>query len=179
MRPNPITVGQVMKPVFFFEIITLTTTTINLNTGTHQYTFGGKTWEPVSYFGKINDVQEVMGVEVGRLQVSLSGIPGWLFPEVANIKYRNKKMRVLMGLLDPTGALVTEPKVMFTGKVVEYNLTAGPQMGINIVGASNLVTIKKTNVSRYTPGDQRTRFPTDKGLEFIPDLVNLKIQWGG
>lgn len=178
MRPIPITLSEVMKPVFFVELSTDATTTVNLNSGTHPYTFGGKTWEPVSYFGKIGNIQEVLGVEVGRLQISLDGIPGWLFPEIANIKYRNKKMRVLMGLLNTSGALATTPKVIFTGKVVEYNLQAGPQMGINITGASNLVTVKRTNVSRYTPGDQRTRFPTDKGLEFIPELVNLKIQWG-
>jgi len=175
MRPILIPTAGVKKPVFFVEV-EYELGTLNFNSSTHPYTFGGKEWHPVSYLGKIGNVQEVLGVEVGRLSVSLAGIPGTLFQEVASIKYRNKKMRVLMGLVGTT--LITTPKTIFTGKVVEYNMVAGPEMGINLIGASNLVTVKKSNVSRYSPADQRIRFPLDKGLEFILNLANMKLQWG-
>lgn len=167
----------VFEPIFFVEISHSEGETLNFSTGTHPYEFDGKVWNPVSYLGKIGDVQEVLGIEVGRMQVALTGIPGFLYPQVANIRYRSKKMRVLIGLMRDT-LMMAQPKTLFTGKVVEYNLQAGPEMGIVLTGASNLVTVKRSNVSRYTHADQRIKFPNDKGLIFVADLKNLSLQWG-
>jgi len=42
-----------------------------------------------------------------------------------------------------------------------------------------LIDLERARVRRYTPEDQKINFPNDKGLDFVSDLTDKVVQWGG
>ena len=56
---------------------------------------------------------------------------------------------------------------------------SGEQATINITGESRLIDLEIARERRYTSEDQKIDFPDDKGLEFVADLQDKQIIWGG
>ena len=56
---------------------------------------------------------------------------------------------------------------------------SGDSAQITINGESRLIDLDVPRVRRYTSEDQKIDFPNDKGLEYIADLQDKEIVWGG
>jgi hypothetical protein len=55
----------------------------------------------------------------------------------------------------------------------------GPETATIAVGAeSRLIDLQRPRVRRYTHESQKSRFPNDKGFEFVNDLQDKKFAWG-
>jgi len=56
---------------------------------------------------------------------------------------------------------------------------SGNVANVNITGESRLIDLEIARERRYTSEDQKIDFPDDKGFEFVADLQNKEIVWGG
>jgi len=56
---------------------------------------------------------------------------------------------------------------------------SGDSAQITINGESRLIDLDVPRVRRYTSEDQKIDFSNDKGLEYIADLQDKQIVWGG
>jgi hypothetical protein len=50
---------------------------------------------------------------------------------------------------------------------------------MSVTAESRLIDLDVTRERRYTDADQKIDFPDDKGLEFIADIQDKEIIWGG
>ena len=77
-------------------------------------------------------------------------------------------------------AVVDTPYQIFSGFIDTMSVTdAGDSSNINISVENKLITLERAIDRRYTDQDQKQLFAGDKGLEFIDDIQNKAINWGG
>ena len=71
------------------------------------------------------------------------------------------------------------PFVIWSGEMDQISYTAdGPQSRVITVSAEGIwVDRSRPAFGLYTDRDQRARFPGDRGLEQVADLVNKTIRW--
>jgi len=43
---------------------------------------------------------------------------------------------------------------------------------------SKLIDLERGRVFRYTDANQKSRYPDDKGFEFVEDLQDKRFSWG-
>jgi len=61
----------------------------------------------------------------------------------------------------------------------EMNIDEGPDFGtIELKVENKLIDLERARVRRYTSGYQKSKFPNDKGLDFVEDLQDKEIVWG-
>jgi hypothetical protein len=49
---------------------------------------------------------------------------------------------------------------------------------ISVYVESRLIDLQRPRERRYTSESQKSRFPNDRGFEFVEDLQAKKFQWG-
>jgi hypothetical protein len=55
----------------------------------------------------------------------------------------------------------------------------GNESLVSVSVENALITLEKAKDRRYTDQDQKNLFAGDKGLEFVDDLQDKSIAWGG
>lgn len=84
-----------------------------------------------------------------------------------------------LGVLNDSGAVVSDPYLLFSGRMDLMNIDDGGETCIISISAeSRLIDLDRTRERRYTSEDQKIDFPNDKGLEFVADLQDKEIVWG-
>ena len=118
-------------------------------------------------------------VQANNLTITLSGIPSSLISSALNETYQGRSCKVHLGVLNDSGAVVSDPYLLFSGRMDLMNIDDGGQTcTISVSAESRLIDLDRTRERRYTSEDQKIDFPNDKGLEFIADLQDKEIIWG-
>jgi len=59
------------------------------------------------------------------------------------------------------------------------NIDEGPETAtIAISIESRLIDLERARTLRFTDQSQKSRFPNDRGLEFVEDLQDKQFNWG-
>jgi len=148
-------------------------------TGYGNLTFGGTTYIGGGDFLNVSNVIENAEVQANNLTITLSGIPSDLIASALNETYQGRSCKVFLGVLDSSNAVVSDPYLLFSGRMDLMNIDDGGQTcTISVSAESRLIDLDRTRERRYTSEDQKIDFPNDKGLEFIADLQDKEIVWG-
>lgn len=181
MRPEQLIniESRVIRPVFFI-CLDLAETPVRMSSFTHEITTAdGYVWSPAGQLGRINFSGEVVGTEVSRANVKLDGLPSELYPELSVYRYRGAHCQVLIGLVKEDGALSHQPIRIFSGNISNTQISITPVLSIALTVMGRMATARKSAPSRYTNAEQRANYEGDKGLEFISQMGDLELQWGG
>jgi len=54
----------------------------------------------------------------------------------------------------------------------------GTTASITVAAESRLADWDRPRVRRYNAADQNISYPSDKGFEFVPQMVEKSIRWG-
>ncbi|HRT09404.1 MAG TPA: hypothetical protein P5233_13565, partial [Candidatus Paceibacterota bacterium] len=57
-------------------------------------------------------------------------------------------------------------------------ITLGESASIQISAENKMADWERARVRRYTHEDQIAEYPADKGLEFVPQMVEKVLIWG-
>ena len=148
-------------------------------TGYGNITFGGNTYVGGGDFLNVSNVLENAEVQANNLTITLSGIPSTLISSALNETYQGRSCKVHLGVLDSNNAVVSDPYLLFSGRMDLMNIDdSGETCTIGVSAESRLIDLDRTRERRYTSEDQKIDFPNDKGLEFIADLQDKEIIWG-
>lgn len=148
-------------------------------TGYGNLTFGGTTYIGSGDFLNISNILENAEVQANNVTISLSGIPSTLISSSLNETYQGRSCKVYLGVLDSSNAVVSDPYLIFSGRMDLMSIDDGGQTcTISVSAESRLIDLDRTRERRYTSEDQKIDFPNDKGLEFITDLQDKEIIWG-
>ena len=130
----------------------------------------------------------------------MSGIPSTLLSLALSEPYQGRLCRILFGLNIPNASLTTQAiQELITQDLFELSLQSGStnlveifsgeldQMNIveeattctiSVTAENVLIKLERPTVRRLTDQDQMSRYPGDRGLEFIASLQDKEIFWG-
>jgi hypothetical protein len=90
----------------------------------------------------------------------------------------NKPANLYRGFLDDNGALISDPFLLFEGRIANFSLEENATTSsVNIIIASHWADFEKIQGRRTSENSQKLLFSTDKGMEFASQTAQ-KIKWG-
>jgi hypothetical protein len=166
--------AMMVRPVLFASI----GTDIYMNSSDRAIVFDGQTWHATGSFGKVEQLTEGITLADSGWRMSLTGLP---FNQVipATSAMRGKKVRLYVALLDGNYQLVADPRLIGAGDIFDAQGKMDDKVGtVQISVRSRLANWHETKILRYTHEAQMMKYPGDRGLQFVSDLVNRKLKWG-
>lgn len=148
-------------------------------TGYGSISWNGHTWVGLGNFGGVGAIQESNIVQADNVTLNLNGVPSALISEALNECSQQYKVRVYLGFLDDSGALITDPVKCFDGNMDVPTVQDGADTcSIAITAENLLVALQRASNRRYTKEDQRIDFATDKGFDYVPSIQDWSGIWG-
>ena len=152
---------------------------LNLWSGVGDLSYGGETYLGVGDLLGISEIKESSDISATGMNISLTGVKSSLVSVAKNHEYQGRPLTVRLGAFDPSGNLVADPIIIFSGFMDTMTIAeAGEYSTISIAVENKLIAFEKTKIRRYTAEDQKIDHPTDKGFEFVTAIVEKEIIWG-
>ena len=152
---------------------------------------------------QISSVDETLDISAKGATLTLSGLPSDLLSLAIAEPYQGRKCKIYFGIKDnasqflqqenddyiltETGAYIDTNTVspvnvmaeIFSGYIDQMNIDEGAESSaISVYVESRLIDLQRPRERRYTSENQKSRFPNDRGFEFVEDLQAKKFQWG-
>lgn len=153
--------------------------TIALWTGYGDITFGSQLYTGAGTLLGFSTVEETSEIAARGAQVTLDGIQTSIVSLALTESYQGRQALIYLGALS-SGSVVADPTLIFDGRMDVMTIEdSGETCSISLTLESRLIDLERARVRRYTPEDQKINFPNDKGLDFVSDLTDKVVQWGG
>ena len=167
-----------VKPLIMFEG-EFSGGTARLFTGYGTLSWNGYDWTGDGGMLRISNVQEVSELQAVNFTVSLNGQVSALAAIALAQVRRGKPGSVWLGLLNDSGALITDPYLCFKGRADKPDIMPDPNDAvISVAYESRLIVATKTKSRRYTSEDQKIDYPADLGFDYVPSLQDAVFTWG-
>ena len=137
-----------------------------------------QTWLGVGRLGSIGAIKETADSQLTGISLSLSGIDSSMVALALNEDYKNRPCRVWMAFLTTGYAVIDAPILMFSGSIDRMDIDIGATATVTLTAESRLADWDRPRIRRYTHEDQKSKYPNDKGFEFVSALVEAKFAWG-
>jgi hypothetical protein len=165
---------DVINP-FFAVDLEFDSGTLRLWTGVGSREINGNEYIGAGNFLQISEMQETAEIQAAGATLTLSGIPAELLSLALTEPYQQRPARIYFGLV---GAEADMAEV-FTARMDQMTIEEGPESSIIQLSIENvLVDLERPRVLRYTNNDQQSRFPGDRGFEFVETMQNREVFWG-
>ena len=159
--------------------------TVRLCSRPYSLTFGGHTWAAAGALMNISKITETSELKAEKLAITLSGIPSDVVSHTTTSSWQGRPLKIYFGLL--IGAAKTPfIKSIAGGRLDNMSIrySAGskgkgkPQGAIITVSSeSPLIDMDTPRDRYYTAEYQRSKFPNDSGLDFVPALQARDFNW--
>ena len=148
------------------------------NTGVSTISFGGDDYLGVGTLGDISPVSESVSSKPFSISLTLSGVPAALVSVALGEQYQGRDAKVYLAMLDEGHQLIADPVLLFRGRIDTMDLVIAETATISMTVQSRMADWDKPRIRRYNHEDQIVDHPTDKGLEFAPQMVERTLVWG-
>ena len=140
--------------------------------------YDSNTYTGVGNFAGFSVVEEGVDLQTYSVTISLSGIPTALLPIALSEDYQNRFATLYQGFLNDSYALVANPIEIFKGRINQMNIDAGETATVSLSVESRLSDWERPRIRRYNNADQQIAYISDKGFEFVPQMVEKELIWG-
>ena len=159
----------------------------------------GNTYLGAGQLLNISTVEETTEIQAVGANFTLSGIPSSFLSLALQEPYQGRECRIYFGVLID-GSLATQGLdtittqfgdlivlqsgtqgflEIFSGEMDQMNIVEAADTATISVSAENaLIKLERPVVRRLTNTDQKSRYPNDKGLEYVAGLQDKEIFWG-
>ncbi len=152
---------------------------VNMHTELGDITFNSDTYTGIGKLGGIGGMEENSDLSRTPISMSLSGIPNDLISILLAQQYQGRLATVFLGYLDLTArTLVATPTIVYKGNIDTADFAIDKTFAVTLSVESRFAAWDKPNIRRYNNSDQQSRYPGDKGLQFIEQAVSKTIWWG-
>lgn len=156
---------------------------LNLWTGYNELFIDSETYVGSGNLLEIANIEESGEVRATGTKITLSGIPSSILAEVLTETAEGVEVDIYFGVLDTIDnrtQIVDTPYKLFSGYIDTMSIIeTGNESSIQVSVESKLISLERAKDRRYTDRDQKELFSGDKGLEFVDDLQDKEIIWGG
>jgi len=154
-------------------------TPVHIWTGYGTITVGSTAYLGIGTLGSISPVEETTDLAARGISMQLSGVPTAMLSVALTENYQGRECSVLFGALEASGALVSSPVTIFSGRMDVMSINDdGQNATIGMSAENKLVDFRRPREVRYTDQEQKNLFPSDKGLEFVTAIQEKQIYWG-
>lgn len=154
-------------------------TPVSLWSGYGTITYNGTGYLGVGTLGTISPVEETTDLAARGITMQLSGVPTAMIAIALTENYQGRTCSVLFGAMASDGALVSTPITIFSGRMDVMSINDdGQNATIGMTAENKLVDFRRPREVRYTDEEQKTLYPTDRGLEFVNAIQEKQIYWG-
>lgn len=166
--------GQV-RPVYLVRMDF--DTPVLVNSSPYTITYDSEDYVGVGGLGAIDAIQEGAEMQAYAAKFTMSGIP----PEYVSIAlgehYQGNDVKLYQAFLDEDHALI-DATLTWNGRMDTMDIEMGETATITVTAESYLVDWDRRRISRYNNADQQSKYPGDKGFEFVEQMVEKQILWG-
>lgn len=154
-------------------------TPVHIWTGYGTITVGSTAYLGIGTLGSISPVEETTDLAARGISMQLSGVPTAMLAVALTENYQGRECSVLFGALQASGALVSSPVTIFSGRMDVMSINDdGQNATIGMTAENKLVDFRRPREVRYTDQEQKNLFPSDKGLQFVTAIQEKQIYWG-
>ena len=140
--------------------------------------FDGETYLGTGVLAGFSSVEEGVELQTYTITLTLSGIPSSVISLALNEDFQNRNCTLFTGFLNDSYALIADPIEMFKGRINQMNIESGDTSTVSLSVESRLVDWERPRVRRYNNADQQLEYSSDKGFEFVPQMVEKELVWG-
>lgn len=144
------------------------------------YQWGGHTWGGLGELGAIDQVQESEAVESRPLNFTLNAVNSALLAEgLGPVEdYRGRDAKMYFCPVDENYALVNTPELCWRGimDTVTFGVE-GDQGSIMLKCETSTNGLKRQAAIRVNAAQQKKKYPTDTGLDYLTDLIANPQLW--
>lgn len=170
--------ASVLSPILMVEMF-FDSGTLRLWTGIGTINWAGNDFVGAGHLLGFSGVEETSDLSVSSTKFSLSGVPVSVLSMALTEDYQNRKVRCYFGTLDNTGAVISDPYLLFSGKMdVMESQDSGETCTVALNAESDLVDLTVIRSRQYTSEDQKSEFYDDLGLDFVATIEDTEINWG-
>ena len=166
----------------------------------------GNTYLGAGQLLSISTVEETSEMQAVGASLAMSGIPSSFLSLALSEPYQGRECTIYFGIIVKNakefvgtpiltqnsnnivtqfGDLLVLQKgsqgfmEIFSGEMDQMNISESENTAsITVNAESALIKLERPVIRRFTNVDQQSRYPTDKGLEFIAALQDKEIFWG-
>jgi hypothetical protein len=182
LRLDELTLAETEKPVvrpILLAWLDFVSGTKRLWSGIGNLIWDGQTWEGTGDFGRVSSIEETIELRAAGMALQLSGVDTDDLTEVIAEPIQGRRAKVYIGFRDANFQLVSDPIVIFDGRMDTIEIVDGGSTATITMNVENrLRDLDRARVRRYTDACQQSRYPGDKGLEYVPSLQEIDIPWG-
>lgn len=151
---------------------------LRLWTGLGELLYDAKTWTGSGDLLRVEPAAEVQAVVSAGASFTLSGVPSDLVALALAEDYQGRPVSMWLAMLDAAGAVTADPVLVFAGRLDVMEIDEAAETAIIQVSAeSRLADLERPPGGVYTDEDQKARFPTDRGFEFVATLQDREVIW--
>jgi hypothetical protein len=153
---------------------------INYWNGIGDFLFDGDTYAGVGGLARITTIQEESGLQAAGAKFELSGIPSANLSMALTLNYQERNAKLWLGFVDSTQAIIGDAILLFSGRMDVMEIEeSGKTATVAITVENRLIDLERSKLRHYTDADQKTYYPSDKGLSEIAAINNgQEITWG-
>tara|TARA_X000001388_G_scaffold73163_1_gene64581 strand:- start:4948 stop:5523 length:576 start_codon:yes stop_codon:yes gene_type:complete len=168
---------------FYALSVAFKDSTLRLWTGIGDLFFDGNTFIGSGNLLSISNVNETADIRASGIKVSLSGLDSSILSSSISQDSEGGVVKLYFGVLkteDNRTQVVDSPYQLFEGSLDTIQISeTGESAMITVTVENKLIMLEIPRNRRYTDQDQKNLFAGDKGLEFVDDLQDKELIWGG
>jgi hypothetical protein len=150
---------------------------VRLNGSATDLVVDGQLFLGVGLLGAITTVTETADLQSAGISLTLSGVPRDAVTLARSDAYQNRRATVWEVLLDQASGTVIASAIIFRGRMDQMNIRLGEVATVEVTAEDRLTDMDRAALTRYTDEDQRRRYPTDRGFEFVSATAEKEIIW--
>lgn len=136
---------------------------------------GGKTYLGAGQLLSVSSVGESTEMEAKGASLVLSGVPSSFLALALTEPYQGRECRIYFGMTDNP----SDYTEVFSGELDQMNVSEEADSATISVTVENiLIKLERPIIRRLTDQDQKSRYPNDRGLEYVASLQDKEIFWG-
>ena len=168
---------------FYAVSIAFKDSTLRLWPGYGSLFFDSNTFIGSANLLSISNINETADIRASGVKLSLSGIDSSILSSSISQDSEGGTVKIYFGLLkteDNRTQVVDTPYELFDGNLDTIQISEqGNTATITITVENKLIMLERPRNRSYTDQDQKNLFAGDKGLEFVDDLQDKELIWGG
>ena len=151
---------------------------LRLWAGIGDFVWGDKVFTGAGDLLGVGGAEETTETRAVAATLSLSAVPTELIDHAIAADYRGNAGIIWLAVLNPTGALISDPVQVLSGRMDVMSWTEGATATISLTVESRLADLDRVRLRRYTDRDQQDEYPGDTGFMFTDSLQDTNILWG-
>jgi hypothetical protein len=165
----------------FLVVITFRSMTCYVWSGVGNLVYGGNTYLGVGDLGKIGAISEGGdAISADGTTITLSGIDATLLSETMTDVQIGAPAVISLALFDANRNILGTPYPLYVGQVDQPTVEPGlEEFSITVKLENKLINLQRAGSRRYTAADQNLYYPDDCAFNWVEQLNDQALRWGG